>query len=80
MDAREVPEPEAQVDREEGLPVSNLQLRDVRLEAGLITFRDARTGQVVVAKAINLNAALAELSAPLTLGGGLTVSRRRCFR
>ena len=57
-----------------GLPVSGLKLGDVRLEDGLVTYTDARTGQKVVAKAINVKAALAELSAPFTLTGSLTLN------
>lgn len=57
-----------------GLPVSGLKLGDVRLEDGLVTYTDARTGQKVVAKAINVKVALAELSAPFTLTGSLTLN------
>ena len=67
-------EAETQTPGDEGLPISGLTLGDVRVEEGLVTFRDARTGQEVVAKAITLKAALTELSAPFTLDGSLTLN------
>lgn len=68
--AKAEPKPED----EGGLPVSSLKLGDVRLEDGLITYTAARTGQKVVAEKINVKAALAELSAPFTLTGSLTLN------
>ena len=56
---------------EGGLPFSGLTLENVRLEDGQVSFHDARSGQQVVAKAINLRVALAALSAPFTLAGDL---------
>ncbi|MCH7692657.1 MAG: AsmA family protein [Proteobacteria bacterium] len=67
-------EAETQTPGDGGLPISGLRLGDVRLEDGLVTFRDARTGQEVVAKAITLKAALEDLSAPFTLDGSLTLN------
>ena len=67
-------EAETQTPGDEGLPIADLKLGDVRLEDGLVTFRDARTGQEVVAKAITLKAALKDLSAPFTLDGTLTLN------
>ena len=67
-------EAETQTPGDGGLPISGLKLGDVRLEDGLVTFRDARTGQEVVAKAITVKATLKELSAPFTLDGSLTLN------
>lgn len=58
----------------EGLPVSNLRLGDVRLLDGLVTYQDARTGQQITAKSINVKAELANLDSPLSVSGDLTVN------
>ena len=57
-----------------GLPISGLKLGDVRLVNGLVTYRDARTGQQVTAKAINIKAAMANLASPLSVNGDLVVN------
>lgn len=50
-----------------GLPISDLVLGDVRLTDGLVTFTDARTGQKITAKTLNLKAALENFSKPFQL-------------
>ena len=57
-----------------GLPVKDLSLADVRLENGVATYRDARTGQTLDARQINLALALPELARALSLTGGLTLN------
>ena len=57
-----------------GLPFSDLTLGDVRLADGQVTYRDARTGQQVVARAINAKAALANLDSPLSVAGDMTLN------
>jgi len=72
----------------EGLPFSDLTLGDVRIIDGGVTYRDARTGQQVLAKAINVKAALANLDSAnvkaalanldsaLSVNGDLTINEQ----
>ncbi|MCW5729327.1 MAG: AsmA family protein [Alphaproteobacteria bacterium] len=50
-----------------GLPISDLVLENVRLTDGLITFTDARTGQKITAKTLNIKAVLENFSKPFQL-------------
>jgi AsmA protein len=69
------PEPAEAPDKEEaGLPISDLQLVDVRIEQGLFSYVDASTGQSVQVKDLSLKLALAGLGSPFTLTGRLTLN------
>ncbi|MCH9051936.1 MAG: AsmA family protein, partial [Proteobacteria bacterium] len=56
------------------LPFSDLRLGDVRIEKGLVSFRNASTGQILRAKDIELKVALADLGSPLSLTGRLILN------
>ncbi|MCZ6847222.1 MAG: AsmA family protein, partial [Alphaproteobacteria bacterium] len=56
------------------LPFSDLRLGDVRIENGLVSFKNASTGQTLQAKGIALKVALADLGSPLSLTGRLTLN------
>ncbi len=64
-----VPPTPAPVDTREGLPISGLELADVRVVNGLFSFMDGTTGQSVQARDINIRVALANLASPLTVAG-----------
>jgi AsmA protein len=54
-------------DGKTGLPISGLSLGDVRLSRGNLSMTNAVTGQTIVAKDVDLTAALADLGSPFTL-------------
>ena len=54
-----------------GSGLSELSLGDVRLENGLITYRDARSGQAVELSAINMKVSLPDLASPFAAEGSL---------
>ena len=56
------------------LPFSDLRLGDVRIEKGLVSFKNASTGQILQAKDIELKVALADLGSPLSLTGRLILN------
>ena len=56
------------------LPFSDLRLGDVRIEKGLVSFKNATTGQFLQAKDIELKVALADLGSPLSLTGRLILN------
>jgi AsmA protein len=64
----------APADAEEGLPISGLELADVRIEGGLFSFFNATTGQAVQARDINIKVALADLASALTIAGSTTLN------
>ena len=57
-----------------GLPISDLQLGDVRLVEGSISYLDAGSGQSVVVKNINLKVALQSLAGALSLTGDMNLN------
>ncbi len=57
-----------------GLPISGLTLGDVRVERGLVTYRDATTGQSIDAKDIAVTLGLADFASPFTAKGRLTLN------
>jgi AsmA protein len=64
-------------ERERGLPVSDLALGDVRIENGLVTYKDAVTGQAIEAGDLNLTATLASLESPLIVTGWTVVNNEQ---
>ncbi|MCH7889727.1 MAG: AsmA family protein, partial [Proteobacteria bacterium] len=72
--AAPAPPPEKPTEEEAGLPISDLQLVDVRIEQGLLSYVDASTGQSVQVKDLSLKLALAGLGSPFTLTGRLTLN------
>jgi AsmA protein len=69
-----VPPTPTPADAEEGLPISGLELADVRIADGLFSFMDATTGQSVQARDINVEVALASLASALTVAGSTTLN------
>ncbi len=65
---------EAPVQKTAELPISDLRLGDVRIEKGLVSFKNASTGQILQAKDIELKVALADLGSPLSLTGRLILN------
>ncbi len=57
-----------------GLPFSELQLGDVRIENGLFSYIDASSGQTVQARDLNIKVTLAGLGSPLTVAGSTTLN------
>ncbi len=54
-----------------GPGLAELSLGDVRLENGLVTYRDARSGQAVEVSAINMTVSLPDLASPFAAEGSL---------
>lgn len=54
--------------------VGDVQLDDVRIEGGLITYVDARTGQEIEARDLSLAASLPKLTEPLSVEGAMTLN------
>jgi AsmA protein len=50
---------------------AELSLGDVRLENGLVTYRDARSGQAMEVSAINMTVSLPDLASPFAADGSL---------
>ncbi|MDH3474953.1 MAG: AsmA family protein, partial [Rhodospirillales bacterium] len=61
-------------ERDEGLPISELRLGEVRIERGLVTYSDAVTGQRIEAKDIGVTLGLAGLNSPFTMAGKLNLN------
>ena len=59
---------------EAGLPISGLELADVRIEGGLFSFIDVTTGQTVQARDIAIKVALANLASALTVAGSAVLN------
>jgi AsmA protein len=57
-----------------GLPINDLHLGDVRIEKGLFSYVDAKTGQKLEAKDVNLKISLAKLDSLLSLTGQMTLN------
>ena len=57
-----------------GLPISGLELADVRIEGGLFSFIDATTGQAVQARDIDVKITLANLASALTVTGSAVLN------
>jgi AsmA protein len=57
-----------------GLPINDLHLGDVRIEKGLFSYVDAKTGQKVEAKDVNLKISLAKLDSILSLTSQMTLN------
>ncbi|MGO8865757.1 MAG: AsmA family protein [Alphaproteobacteria bacterium] len=57
-----------------GAAPPNLSLGDVKITGGQVSYVDDTTGQTVDAKNINLDAAMAAISTPLTLKGQMTLN------
>ncbi len=51
--------------------LAQINLGDVRLENGLITYRDARSGQAIEISNINMALSLPDLDSPVSAGGSL---------
>ncbi len=68
------PAPAAPAPAEAGLPISGLELADVRIEGGLFSFIDATTGQTVQARDIDIKIALANLTSTLTIVGSAVLN------
>ena len=66
---RTAEKPEAQ-----GTALGELQIGEMRLEGGRVSFRNVATGQTIDAKDINLAAAMAERESPLSLHGQMTLN------
>ena len=60
---------EAPSGEDRGAPVSGLQLGDVRIENGAVTFRDATSGQELKVSGINVTAALSDIASALVVEG-----------
>ena len=69
-----VPPQPAPADSGEGLPISGLELADVRIENGLFSFIDVTTGQTVQARDINVEVTLASLAGALTITGSTVLN------
>ena len=54
-----------------GAGLAELSLGDVRLENGLVTYRDARSGQAMEVSAINMTVSLPDLASPFAAKGSL---------
>lgn len=54
-----------------GPGLAELSLGDVRLDNGLVTYRDARSGQAMEISAINMTVSLPDLASPFALKGSL---------
>jgi AsmA protein len=65
---------EAPAQKTAALPFSDLRLGDVRIEKGLVSYKNASTGQTLQAKGIQLKVALADLGSPLSLTGRLILN------
>ncbi len=66
---------EAADETEGGLPeINDLRLGDVRLERGLVSYIDSRSGQAVQARDINVTVALADIASALTVKVRATVN------
>ena len=59
---------------EAGLPISGLELADVRIDGGLFSFIDVTTGQTVQARDIAIKVALANLASALTVAGSAVLN------
>ena len=59
---------------EAGLPISGLELADVRIEDGLFSFIDATTGQAIQARDIDIKITLANLASALTITGSTVLN------
>lgn len=59
---------------EGGSPMGDVQLDDVRIEGGLITYVDARTGQEIKARDLSLAASLPKMTEPLSVKGAMTLN------
>ncbi len=57
-----------------GLPINDLQLGDVRIDNGLFSYVDARSGQKIEAEDVNLRISLASLDSLLSLTGQMTLN------
>src|SRR5690606_25422309 len=55
-------------------PMGDVQLDDVRIEGGLITYVDARTGQEIEARDLSLAASLPKMTEPLSVKGAMTLN------
>ncbi len=58
-------------DARKSLGLTDLSLGDVRLENGLITYRDARSGQAMEVSAIDMTVSLPDLASPVAANGSL---------
>ncbi len=54
-----------------GLGLTELSLGDVRLENGLVSYRDARSGQAMEVSAINMTVSLPDLASPFAAKGSV---------
>ena len=61
-------------EREAGLPISGLELADVRIEGGLFSFIDATTGQAIQARDIDVKITLANLASALAITGSTVLN------
>jgi AsmA protein len=59
---------------EGGGAVGGLELGDIRIEEGQLTYRNATTGQTLAAKNVALEASMANLASPLALKGQMTLN------
>jgi AsmA protein len=59
---------------ESGGADGGLELGDIRIEQGQLTYRNAATGQTLAAKNVTLDASMANLASPLTLKGQMTLN------
>ena len=57
-----------------GSPFSAVQLGEVRIEQGRVSYRNAASGQTIEAKAMSVAAEMADLSQPLTIRGQMTLN------
>ena len=55
-------------------PLSGVQLGDVRIEQGRLSYLSAASGQTIEAKGVNLTAEMADLSKPLLIRGQMTLN------
>jgi AsmA protein len=59
---------------EDGAPLANLRLGDVRLENARFTYRDLTSGQTIEVSEFNLKAALSDIASKLGLTGNLVLN------
>lgn len=64
-------EERAEIEVEEGEGIEALSLGDVRLENGLLTYRDARSGQTAEISKIDMTLSLPDLDSPVSADGSL---------